>query len=92
MFKVSNNVSPSNITNMFHKRDPVNETVPILRSTTSNNFILPKPKTELFKNSLSFTGPMIWNCLPENVKLSSSIASFHRNCVMFMVNSNTVCQ
>ena len=52
MFKVANNVTPEYIHDLFTKRQPNdidgNETL-MLRSKTADNFLLPKPRTELYK-------------------------------------------
>jgi len=84
MYKVSVNSTPSYIQNLFHQRRSDDETLPLLRSTTSGNFILPKPNTELYRNSLSFTGPIVWNCLPGHVKTANSIEVFHKSCIKWM--------
>ena len=84
MYKVYNNSFPSHVTDLFNRRNLEDESVPVLRSTTLNNFLLPKPRTELYRNSLAFTGPLVWNCLPQNVKSSSSINGFHNSCIKWM--------
>ena len=65
MFKVSNGFTPVYINSMFTKCQEnrnVNDSM-ILRSMTADNFILPKPSTELYKGSLTYSGPVIWSCL-----------------------------
>ena len=88
MYKVSNKNVPVYMQSLFQHRNHVDETLPILRSTTSRNFLLPKPRTEYYRNSLSFTGPVIWNCLPTNVKTASSVESFSRACSLWMKGDN----
>ena len=55
MFKVSNNITPDYVNAMFSKRQQTfcdgNESQ-FLRSSSTDNFILPRPNKELFKNSL----------------------------------------
>ena len=87
MYKVSANTSPLYVKELFRKRDVEDKTIPVLRSTTSDHFLLPNPKTELYRNSLSFTGPVIWNCLPYHIKVASSIDAFHKSCVQWMKSS-----
>ena len=87
MYKVSKGIAPQYITDLFEHRNTEDETFPVLRSTTSDNFLLPKPRIQLFKNSLSYSGPVIWNCLPMNVKISPSVASFHKACLTWMQNT-----
>ena len=55
------------INEMFHLR-PLNNTIQSLRSSTAKNFVLPMPHKELFKQSLIYSGPLIWNNLPEHLR------------------------
>ena len=90
MYKVSNGAIPSYIKDLFQKRNTDNESMPVLRSVTSNNFLLPKPNINLYRNSISFNGPVIWNCLPTNVKRAPSIDIFHKACIAWMKDSGTI--
>ena len=38
----------------------------------SKNIILPLPRIDLYKNSLSFSGAALWNALPNDLKNISS--------------------
>ena len=51
---------------------------------SSNNFVIPKPNKELFKHSMSYSGTLIWNVLPQHVKLSNNISTFHNRCIKWM--------
>ena len=87
MYKVSNNLTPQYISEMFTKPQAnvnVNDSH-VLRSMTANNFLLPKPNTELYKGSLAFSGPVIWSCLETSVKNAPSVESFHSRCVKWMM-------
>ena len=46
------------------------------RLATSSCLLLPKPRTELLKRSLPYSGPFVWNCLPNHLKEAASILSF----------------
>ncbi|MES9905404.1 MAG: reverse transcriptase family protein [Sedimenticola sp.] len=83
MYKVTANETPTYISEMFKYREIANN-APMLRSTTSKNFILPRPHIEIFKQSMSFSGTVIWNCLPTDVKCSSTASSFHSKCVKWL--------
>ena len=86
MYKVSNNLTPGYINEMFTKRqvhDNVHDSY-VLRSMTADNFLLPKPNTELYKGSLAFSGPVIWSCLETSVKNAPSTTSFHSRCIKWM--------
>ena len=41
---------------------------------------LPKQGRELFKRSLLYSGPFVWNSLPNQLKQAASILSFKRLC------------
>ena len=87
MYKVSNGLTPEYINEMFTKRqvhENVNESH-ILRSMSADNFLLPKPNTELYKGSLAFSGPVIWSCLETSVKNAPSVESFHSRCIKWMM-------
>ena len=90
MYKTSNNMCPLYINEIFNRRPSDDVTVPVLRSTTNNHYLLPQPKTELYRNSLAFTGPIIWNCLPQHIKNVSSIEAFQRSCIQWMKHGNQI--
>ena len=62
MFKISQSLTPEYINEMSHTR-PLNNTLQSLRSSTTINYVLPRPHKELFKQSLIYSGPLIWNIL-----------------------------
>ena len=70
MFKVYNNFTPSYITENFTIRNNVNTSIN-LRSSSTGCFIPPKPNTEGFKHSLRYSGCVVWNSLPADVKKCS---------------------
>ena len=45
-----------------------------INEISDNLLFVPTPKTEIFRNSFSSSGSMIWNVIPEDVKQSSSVA------------------
>ena len=47
-----------------------------MRSVTNHNFTIPKPKSSLYKESLTYSGPVIWNTIPPEIKRSLTIGSF----------------
>ena len=52
MYKIANNVAPIYLTDLFQMRDSANNLNNIqlkLRSMSNRNFLIPKPKTDLFK-------------------------------------------
>lgn len=74
MFKIINNLTPSYLNNLYSYTSDIHQRS--LRSTSDNLLYVPKPNTEIFRNSFSYSGSMIWNAIPEDVKQSSSVAMF----------------
>lgn len=82
MYKVSRKSIPVYLSNIFHQRDA--DGTPNLRSIRRKNYIIPRPKKELFKKSFQYTGPIIWNNIPSNIRQAPSISSFHNQCLKWM--------
>ena len=75
MFKVANNLIPQNICDLFQRRsDSVLNAS--LRSVSNQNFYI-----SIFKESLSYSGPIIWNNIPSEIKISSNLNEFSKNMV-----------
>ena len=73
MYRVSNKSVPSYIIDMFN----YNSIRPShLRSSNEKDFIIPKPNSELFKRSMSYSGAKIWNSIPNNIRECKNIKSF----------------
>ena len=51
-----------------------------IRSAINGNVKVPKPHTELFRNSFEYRGPMLWNSLPPELKDMSNIDVFKNVC------------
>ena len=64
-FKVNSRMTQSYITSLF--RESNNRT---------NRYVLPKPRIDLFKTSLSFSGSSCWNSLPVAIKTAGTIKRF----------------
>ena len=83
MYKVVNVIAPQCIRDLFQLRA---DTLPnnSLRSVSNNNFTISMPRTSLFKDSLSYSGPMIWNAIPSDVKNASTIEDFTRKMISWI--------
>lgn len=73
MFKSKIGLVPEYLSNLVMPASNLNYTS---RFSNSDNFIIPKPKTELFRSSFSYSGPKIWNTLPLEIKKSNNIKEF----------------
>ena len=82
MYKVSNNLAPIYLKELFHMRDvTLNNTASTLRSVAQNNYIVPQAKCNLFKGSLSFSGVIVWNSIPVSIKTSPSLGIYVKRCI-----------
>ena len=84
MFKVTHGLSPIYITEMFQIKDSNNNETMTLRSDSNKNFRTPKPKLNMFKNSLSYSGALIWNSIPVEIRNANTIDSFVNKCLKWM--------
>ena len=83
MFKVYHELTPTYITENFTLRNNANMSF-VLRSSASGCFIPPQPRTECFKQSMRYSGCLIWNCLPHEVKNANMLETFHSRCIKWL--------
>ena len=81
MYKIAYNIAPSYLINLFQMRNVSDDTISSLRSVANKNFLVPKPKLNLFKNS---SGAIIWNSIPLEIKNASSLNIFVNKCKAWM--------
>ena len=81
MHKVLNNNSSNYLAQLFvsHQSDYTN---------SRNNLYVPRPRLDLFKTSIFFTGVSLWNSLPQNIKSCISFPCFKRNLHKYMSENN----
>jgi hypothetical protein len=75
VFKCTNSLVPAYMQKLF----TYTNTVYSLRSEEQGNLAIPKAKTELFKNSISYSGAKIWNSLPPSIRQCKSLAQFKKH-------------
>ena len=76
MFKIAHDDSPNYLRDMFKTNEQANTNNTItLRSVTNMNFWIPQSKLEIYKNSLSYSGPVVWNNLPKEIKMCQKLTS-----------------
>ena len=71
MSKIAYNIAPSYLINLFQMRNVSDDTISSLRSVANKNFLVPRPKLNLFNNSLTYSGAIIWNSIPLEIKNSN---------------------
>ena len=74
MYKCSNGLAPPYLSSLFHY---VNSNT---RSSSNNDLSVPRPHTIIFKPSLAYAGPKLWNKIPLSIREVSNISAFkHHN-------------
>ena len=66
MYKSKNEIAPGYLSNLIVSAN--NKESYDTRFSSSDNFLVPKPNTELYKSSFSFSGSKVWNSLPNELK------------------------
>ena len=75
---------------MYNNQTPTYLTEIITKAPSrynSKKLIVPQPKLDLFKTSLSFSGSILWNKLPNDLKNITSLKSFKKKLHSLFVNS-----
>ena len=72
IYRVLSNEAPEYISNLYTHTPS--------RYSSSRNYqlSLPRPRTDIFKTSISFSGAYLWNNLPLTVRSCQSVSSFKR--------------
>ena len=52
-----------------------------------NNIALPLPKTEFFKRSLLYSGPILWNSLPTDIRNCTCLSNFKSCFKNYLLNN-----
>ena len=78
MYKSKNEIAPGYLSNLIVSAN--NKESYDTRCSSSDNFLVPKPNTELYKSSFSFSGPKVWNSLPNEIKTSKTVFEFKNSC------------
>ena len=69
MFKVWNQTVPYYLSWLFTKMQTKYQ-------TSRQNFKVPRPRIDIYKTSLLFSGPSFWNLLPCNLKYAASLSKY----------------
>ena len=74
MYKSKNELAPEYLSNLIASVN--NKESYDTRFSSSDNFLVPKPNTELYKSSFSFSGPKVWNSPPNEIKTSKTLTYY----------------
>lgn len=81
------------VCNLMYKRiesDPTIVSVPRREGTRSQhhlNIVVPTPYKESFKRTVSYSGPTMWNNLPNSIKTCNNLAEFKRKLKKYLYDS-----
>ena len=67
MYKALHNLAPTYISSKFTYTNTINQVN--LRSSSDSTLYIPKPNLEIFRKSLAYSGPRIWNNLTISVRV-----------------------
>ena len=76
--KIYNNETPAYLTDIITKAPS---------RYNSKKLIVPQPKLDLYKTSLSFSGSVLWNSLPNDFRLGLSHSTFKKKLHLFMIDN-----
>ena len=68
MYKRTNNLAPAYLCNLFAPRTSTYD----LRDA-KGKLLLPKPRTDYLKRSFRYSGALLWNNLPEEIRTTTSL-------------------
>ena len=74
MYECINNLAPAYLCNLFAPRTPN-----YYFRNAKKKLMLPKPRTDYLKRSFSYSGALLWNNLPEEIRTSNSLGFFKRS-------------
>ena len=73
MFKSLSGLAPVYLHDLFSERHTDYDL-----SDSSRNLNLPKPSNDYLKCSFGYSGALLWNSLPENIRAITSIGQFKK--------------
>ncbi len=82
MYRIANNSAPEYLQSLFKYRLPVN--TPHLRSMSTKHYKIPKPNKELFKKSFQYSGTLLWNSIPVEIRNAHSISFFQTQYIQWL--------
>ena len=73
VFKSLNGLTPEYLSELFANCSDVTED--LLRDSV-NKLAVPSPRTNFLKNSFSYSGAVLWNSLPSDLRQAESFSDF----------------
>ena len=85
VYKSLNGLAPDYLKSMFTNRSTISTYS--LRNC-EGKLAVPLPRTNFLKNSFSYSGALLWNSLPINLRQAQSLASFKSGCRGFLFDND----
>ena len=76
MHKIYMETAPPTLCNLFTK----------IKTKKSEKFHTPIPRLDLYKTSLLYSGPVLWNSIPMSIRSNSSYKSFKEKMKMYLMD------
>ena len=89
VFKCLHNMAPQYLSskmNYIKDLQPYNT-----RNTNSMNLLVPHPNTEIFKQSFAYSGPALWNKLPQCLKNINNLTTFKHQLKTYILQGDSIC-
>ena len=74
IYKLLANHTAPNLKDLFSRRNVSQNSYELRNSET--DLSIKKPKTEFLKKTFGYSGAVLWNSLPQDVKMAESLISF----------------
>ncbi len=81
VYKSLNGLAPGYLSNMFVDRNSITN---YALKDTSNKLALPLPRTNYLKNNFSYSGAVLWNTLPTELRQANTLHKFKSDCSNFI--------
>ena len=81
VYKSLNGLAPDYLSEMYVDRSRITNYT--LRDT-SGKLAVPQPRTNYLKNSFSYSGVVLWNSLPNELRQVNTLRTFKSDCTSFI--------
>lgn len=83
VYKILSNQTPNYLSNLCVKTSDIYN-ARNLRSISSNNLVIKRPNSNIFKRSFTYSAAVTWNALPTDTKHSNTLSTFRANCLKYL--------
>ena len=84
MYKCINNSAPDYLCNLFDMN--TNSNIYSLWSSAKGNLFVPRPSSNFMKRTFHYSGTILWNSLPPNLKLIQDIDLFKKKYTDYLMS------